>query len=193
MLTEALGDALRYSEQWRTRCAFMMIDLDRFKAVNDSLGHMVGDKLLAQVAARLSDLASETDLVGRLGGDEFAVVIRDASDKNVVAKVARKVIARLSQPYQVDQHTLYVGASVGSAVGPRDGQSVEELMRRLAQEFTIVIVTHNMQQAARVSDYTGFFCLGELVEFNHTATLFSTPHQEMTEAYITGRRGEWVT
>ncbi|HEY8604585.1 putative bifunctional diguanylate cyclase/phosphodiesterase [Tsuneonella suprasediminis] len=129
MLTEALGDALRYSEQWRTRCAFMMIDLDRFKAVNDSLGHMVGDKLLAQVAARLSDLVGETDLVGRLGGDEFAVVIRDASDKNVVAKVARKVIARLSQPYQVDQHTLYVGASVGSAVGPRDGQSVEELMR----------------------------------------------------------------
>ena len=72
MLTEALGDALRFAEQWRTRCAFLMIDLDRFKAVNDSLGHQVGDKLLAQVAARIKALMGENELCGRLGGDEFA-------------------------------------------------------------------------------------------------------------------------
>ncbi|MGX7953268.1 putative bifunctional diguanylate cyclase/phosphodiesterase [Tsuneonella sp. HG249] len=129
MLTEALGDALRYAEQWRTRCAFLMIDLDRFKAVNDSLGHQTGDKLLAQVSARLKALMGENELCGRLGGDEFAIVIRDASDRGCIERVARSVIARLSQPYEVDHHTLYVGASVGSAVGPRDGQSVEELMR----------------------------------------------------------------
>ena len=129
MLTEALGDALRYAEQWRTRCAFLMIDLDRFKAVNDSLGHQTGDKLLAQVSARLKEVLSENEHCGRLGGDEFAVVIRDASDRGCVARVARSVIARLSQPYEVDHHTLYVGASVGSAIGPRDGQTVEELMR----------------------------------------------------------------
>nr|WP_095013388.1 GGDEF and EAL domain-containing protein [Tsuneonella mangrovi] len=129
MLTEALGDALRFVEQWRTRCAFLMIDLDRFKAVNDSLGHQVGDKLLAQVSARLNELVGEDKLVGRLGGDEFAIVIRDASDKAVIDVVARRVIERLSQPYHVDQHTLYVGASVGSAIGPRDGGTVEEIMR----------------------------------------------------------------
>ena len=128
-LTDTLADALRYSEQWRTRCAFLMIDLDRFKSVNDSLGHPVGDKLLAQVAARLKTLMDDNKLCGRLGGDEFAIVIRDASEPKIVQRVAKQVIERLSEPYQVDNHTCYVGASVGSAVGPRDGTSVEELMR----------------------------------------------------------------
>ena len=129
MLTEALGDALRYAEQWRTRCAFLMIDLDRFKSVNDSLGHLIGDQLLAQVSSRLKSVIGENELVGRLGGDEFAIVIRDASEKGCIEKIARSVIHRLSQPYEVDHHTLYVGASVGSAIGPRDGKTVEELMR----------------------------------------------------------------
>ena len=128
-LTEALGEALRYAAQWRTRCALLMVDLDRFKAVNDSLGHMTGDKLLAQVSARLQSLMGENQLCGRLGGDEFAIVIRDASTAGVVGDLARRVIERLSEPYQVDSHTLYVGASVGSAEGPRDGGTVEELMR----------------------------------------------------------------
>jgi len=129
MLTEAMGDAMRYADQWRTRCAFLMIDLDRFKAVNDTLGHLVGDALLARVSARLKELMSENELCGRLGGDEFAIVIRDASDLGRVERVAAAVIERLSQPYEVDHHTLYVGASVGSAVGPRDGSTVETLMR----------------------------------------------------------------
>ena len=128
-LTEALGEALRYAEQWRTRCALLMVDLDRFKAVNDSLGHMTGDKLLAQVSSRLQTLMGDNAICGRLGGDEFAIVIRDASDGEHVRNMARRVIDALSEPYQVEQHTLYVGASVGSAFGPRDGSSVEELMR----------------------------------------------------------------
>lgn len=128
-LTETLGEALQYADQWRTRCAFLMIDLDRFKAINDSLGHLVGDRLLAQVSARLEALMGDNQLCGRLGGDEFAVVIRDATDHRIIDKVARTVIESLSEPYAVDNHTLYVGASVGSAIGPRDGRSVEELMR----------------------------------------------------------------
>ncbi len=128
-LTEALGEALRYASQWRTRCALLMVDLDRFKAVNDSLGHMTGDKLLAQVSARLQSLMGENQLCGRLGGDEFAIVIRDASQAGTIRDLAQRVIERLSEPYQVDHHTLYVGASVGSAEGPRDGRSVEEMMR----------------------------------------------------------------
>lgn len=128
-VTEALGDALRYAGQWRSQCALLMIDLDRFKSVNDALGHMTGDKLLAQVAARLQTLMSTDQLCGRLGGDEFAIVIRDASNRAMVRELAQRLITRLSEPYQVDQHTLYVGASVGSAMGPQDGNSVEELMR----------------------------------------------------------------
>ncbi|MCW1382786.1 EAL domain-containing protein [Novosphingobium sp. KCTC 2891] len=129
MLTEALGDAMRAADQWRTRCAFLMIDLDRFKAVNDTLGHLVGDQLLAMVSDRLKALMTENELCGRLGGDEFAIVIRDASDSERTHAVAQAVIYTLSQPYEVDHHTLYVGASVGSAIGPRDGATVETLMR----------------------------------------------------------------
>ena len=129
MLTEALAEAMRYAEQWKTRCAFLMIDLDRFKAVNDSLGHQVGDKLLAKVSQRLRDVLGEHEQGGRLGGDEFAVVIRDAGGMGKVGRIAEAIIHALSQPYTVDHHTLYIGASVGSAVGPRDGKTVETLMR----------------------------------------------------------------
>jgi diguanylate cyclase (GGDEF)-like protein len=128
-LTETLGRALSEAEKWRRRCGFFMIDLDRFKAVNDTLGHPVGDRLLAQVAKRLKMIMGENELCGRLGGDEFAVVMMDASDSAYVDKLARKIIEALSKPYEVDQNTLYIGASVGSAVGPIDGRTVELLMR----------------------------------------------------------------
>ncbi len=76
-----------------------------------------------------------------------------------------------------------------SALDPVATLRVEELMRQLAEKYTIVIVTHNMQQAARASDWTGFFWLGRLVEFNQTSQIFTHPQEELTEAYITGRRG----
>ncbi|MGX7895855.1 putative bifunctional diguanylate cyclase/phosphodiesterase [Tsuneonella sp. HG222] len=129
MVTESLKEALKYSEQWRTRCGFLMIDLDRFKAVNDSLGHQYGDQLLAQVSQRLEMLATDNEMCGRLGGDEFAVVIRDASDRGAVERFAASIIETLSHPYDVENNKLYIGASVGSAMGPRDGDSVEMLMR----------------------------------------------------------------
>ncbi|TCU61770.1 PAS domain S-box-containing protein/diguanylate cyclase (GGDEF)-like protein [Novosphingobium sp. PhB57] len=129
MLGEALGEALSHASQWRMRCAFLMIDLDRFKAINDTLGHHVGDQLLARVAERLKEQMTEREVCGRLGGDEFAIVIRDATDLDYVKRVAQRVIQSLSQPYQVDHHTLFVGASIGSAIGPRDGDAVETLMR----------------------------------------------------------------
>jgi phosphate transport system ATP-binding protein len=76
-----------------------------------------------------------------------------------------------------------------SALDPVATLSIEELMRQLSDQFTIVIVTHNMQQAARASDWTGFFWLGELIEFNNTGDLFTYPEKDLTEAYITGRQG----
>ncbi|WP_408590343.1 putative bifunctional diguanylate cyclase/phosphodiesterase [Novosphingobium sp.] len=129
LLTHTLGESMRGIEQRRNHCAFLMIDLDRFKAVNDTLGHQVGDRLLARVSERLKTLMTRNELCGRLGGDEFAIVIRDGADADRVEQVAQAVIASLSQPYQVDNHELYVGASVGSAIGPRDGSTVETLMR----------------------------------------------------------------
>jgi diguanylate cyclase (GGDEF)-like protein len=128
-LTETLAGALTDADKWRRRCGFMMIDLDRFKAVNDTLGHPVGDRLLAQVARRLQLIMTDNELCARLGGDEFAVVIKDATDSKYVSTLARRIIESLSRPYEVDQNTLYIGASIGSALGPADGRTVELLMR----------------------------------------------------------------
>ena len=128
-LTESLAEAMREADKWRSRCCFLMIDLDRFKAVNDTLGHPVGDRLLSRVSKRLQSIMSENELCGRLGGDEFAVVVRDGSDSAYVTRLADRIIETLSRPYEVDAHTLFIGASVGTAIGPRDGKTVEMLMR----------------------------------------------------------------
>lgn len=128
-LTEALDQALRDADKWRRRCAFFMIDLDRFKAVNDTLGHPVGDRLLAQVSKRLGYLMTDNELCGRLGGDEFAIVIKDASDSAYIDRLAKSIIEAVAKPYEIDQHTIFIGASIGSARGPVDGRTVEMLMR----------------------------------------------------------------
>ena len=128
-LTEAAAAAMQQAEQWRGRSGFLMIDLDRFKAVNDTLGHPVGDRLLGQVANRLRGLMTSNEVCGRLGGDEFAVVVKEVKDTAQIDKIAQSIITALSQPYEVDQHTMYIGASIGTAISPRDGRSVETLIR----------------------------------------------------------------
>ncbi len=129
MVNETLVRAMADADKWGRRCAFMMIDLDRFKAVNDTLGHPIGDRLLGRVSERLGQLMSENEMCGRLGGDEFAVVMRDATNTAEVEGLARRIIETLSRPYEVDAHTLYIGASVGLAIGPRDGRTAEMLIR----------------------------------------------------------------
>ena len=129
MINETLVQAMAEAERNGQRCSFMMIDLDRFKAVNDTLGHPIGDRLLARVSARLAQLMDASTVCGRLGGDEFAVVVRDATRIDAVEALARRIIDTLSQPYEIDAHTLYIGASVGLAIGPRDGRTAEMLIR----------------------------------------------------------------
>jgi diguanylate cyclase (GGDEF)-like protein/PAS domain S-box-containing protein len=128
-INETLAGALEQAATWRRRCAFLMIDLDRFKAVNDTLGHPIGDRLLAQVASRLKQMCGDNIIGGRLGGDEFGVVLREVEDVEMVERIGKRIIDVISRPYEIDQHTLYVGASIGYAIGPRDGATVEALTR----------------------------------------------------------------
>src|SRR3546814_16418203 len=88
-----------------------MIDLDRFKAVNDTLGHPIGDRLLRRVSERLSQLMSDNEMCGRLGGDEFEIVMREAGDTDRIEKLAVAIIETLSRPYEVEANTTYTVAS----------------------------------------------------------------------------------
>ncbi len=128
-LNEDLARALNHALETKSRCALLMIDLDRFKAVNDTLGHPVGDKLLAQVSARLKGLIERGMTCGRLGGDEFAVVLHNVPSAEAAEDLAKRLITSISRPYVVDNHQLFVGASIGFAIGPQDGATVETLTR----------------------------------------------------------------
>ena len=127
-LIEALQDALNAVDRRGIGCAVLLIDLDRFKAVNDTLGHPVGDKLLVQVAARLREAVGRSGHPARLGGDEFAVVVPDLHAAPP-EDVAEALIQHLSHPFEVDGHLLSIGASVGSACAPGDGACVDVLLR----------------------------------------------------------------
>ncbi|WP_349511899.1 EAL domain-containing protein [Erythrobacter sp. NFXS35] len=113
----------------RRNCAVMMLDLDRFKHVNDTLGHAAGDELLKQVAARLTRAIDRECEIGRLGGDEFQVMLPDIDDRGVLGELAAKIIAMLRQPYSLDEGRCVIGASVGIAIAPHDGVTCDEIVR----------------------------------------------------------------
>ncbi len=117
-----------YAVQNRS-CAVMLLDLDRFKAVNDTLGHPAGDALLKQVAERLVGVVGDRERVSRLGGDEFQLLLPDMDDRGALGELATDIIHSLSQPYSVEGSRCIIGASVGVAVYPFDGTSSEELIR----------------------------------------------------------------
>lgn len=109
--------------------AVLFLDLDRFKHVNDSLGHSAGDELLREVARRLREVVRREDTVARLGGDEFTVLLEHLRDGEDAARLARKLLDSLIQPYLMGERTLYLGASIGISLYPRDGEDVESLLR----------------------------------------------------------------
>ncbi len=125
VLEQALAVAQRDGEE----VALMFIDLDRFKTINDTLGHPVGDALLVEVAGRLRECVRESDLVARLGGDEFVVTLAGKDVTRTSAHLAEKIQLRLSDPYEVEGHVLHTSPSIGISLFPHDGKSLDELMK----------------------------------------------------------------
>jgi diguanylate cyclase (GGDEF)-like protein/PAS domain S-box-containing protein len=130
MLFDRLADALEAARSERRLIALLLMDLDRFKDVNDTFGHHFGDVLLKQVAFRLRNQLHVDDTVARLGGDEFAIVLTSALDANAVAMTARRILNSLQQPFVVEGQVLEVGASIGIALYPQHGSDARTLMRR---------------------------------------------------------------
>ncbi len=128
-LMEQMNAAIARSARAKTQLVVMFVDLDRFKEVNDTLGHAAGDELLRECAKRLTDCVREVDLVARLGGDEFVVLLTDVSDIAIVGPIVDRMIKLLKTPYQVLGHEAKTSASIGICVYPADGNDVTALMK----------------------------------------------------------------
>ncbi|MFH1659852.1 MAG: EAL domain-containing protein [Pseudomonadota bacterium] len=126
---ERLEESLRESARHGERLAVLFIDLDQFKQVNDSLGHGVGDELLVSVAARLSEHVRLIDMLARLGGDEFICLMEGVRSEDEVEMLAREIIGAFEYPFKLEDHELFLTASVGICLSPGDGDSVLDLLR----------------------------------------------------------------
>lgn len=128
LLRQRIDDALKHARRGQG-FAILCLDLDRFKAVNDTLGHPVGDKLLKAVATRLGKCVRETDTIARLGGDEFAIVQAAANQPHEATALATRICEAIRQPYDIDGHNVVVDTSIGIAIAPQDGNDPDHLLK----------------------------------------------------------------
>ena len=128
LLNDRLNQAISRAQRHGSLVAVLFLDLDRFKRVNDSLGHLVGDKLLQEVATRLTGAVRESDTVSRYGGDEFVVVLSELGHRAIAMMQAEKIRARLSAPHFIKKHELHTKVSIGISIFPEDGQDAQTLI-----------------------------------------------------------------
>ncbi|HJW02741.1 MAG TPA: EAL domain-containing protein [Azospira sp.] len=129
LLAVHLPQALRRAKREGSRVAVLFVDLDRFKNINDSLGHNVGDRILHTAAGRLRQALRESDSIVRQGGDEFIVILSDLQSSAQAAQVGAKLLEAVAQPYQEGDHAFFLTASIGVAVYPDDGKDMDTLLR----------------------------------------------------------------
>ncbi|HXX10763.1 MAG TPA: EAL domain-containing protein, partial [Burkholderiales bacterium] len=129
LMQDRLHQAISQARRGGGLVALMFVDLDRFKTVNDSFGRVIGDTLLKQVAQRLTACLRDTDTVARLGGDEFTIMLPDATNAQGVGEVAQRVLSEFARPFSDGEQELYVSASIGISLFPRDGSDPDELVK----------------------------------------------------------------
>jgi diguanylate cyclase (GGDEF)-like protein/PAS domain S-box-containing protein len=129
LLMERLRHAIQLCQRSYSLFAVLFLDLDRFKVINDSLGHMLGDRLLISIADRLSHCLRPSDTIARLGGDEFVVLLEDARDENAVTQIVKRIQQELSLPFNLEGHEVFTAASIGIAFGTKNYIRPEDLLR----------------------------------------------------------------
>ena len=141
LFKDRLSNAISHAERYGVTLATLFIDLDRFKVINDTLGHTIGDLLLTHVAERLSESVRQSDSVGRhadneppaalarLGGDEFTILLTNLSQPQDAGKVGRRILESLTQPFNIEGHEVFISASIGISIFPSDGRTVEALLK----------------------------------------------------------------
>jgi diguanylate cyclase (GGDEF)-like protein len=126
---DRLVQAMARSKRLQQPLGLMLLDLDRFKAVNDTMGHDVGDQLLKAVAGRLQECVREVDTVARMGGDEFTIILEGLSCEQDIAIVARRITESLAEPFHLREHQASIGVSIGITVYPSDDHEIDELLK----------------------------------------------------------------
>lgn len=129
LFIDRLQQAIRLAERNDDKLAILFVDLDRFKEVNDSLGHDLGDKLLKQVSLNMKHTIRSSDSIARLGGDEFSILLNRVNTEGAVIDALRKIMKQFQIPYMLDNHQLYITCSIGIAIYPDNGRSPEELLK----------------------------------------------------------------
>lgn len=129
LFRDRLEQCIKQAVRSKNSFALMFIDLDRFKEINDSLGHDMGDKLLKEASARINQCVREMDTVARMGGDEFTVIVSQISDPVYAGVVAESIIRKLSRPFNIDGAQMDISASIGIAIYPADGENPEQLLK----------------------------------------------------------------
>lgn len=137
MLRERLEHEIRQADRARCSMALLLIDLDHFKEINDTLGHLIGDDLLVEAARRISACTRETDTVARLGGDEFTTILTRVNDTRHVEAISQKILDRLAEPFQLGDSVVYVSASLGITLYPQDATEVEDLLKSADQAMYV--------------------------------------------------------
>lgn len=137
MLRERLEHEIRQADRARCSMALLLIDLDHFKEINDTLGHLIGDDLLVEAARRISACTRETDTVARLGGDEFTTILTRVNDARHVEAISQKILDRLAEPFQLGDSVVYVSASLGITLYPQDATEVEDLLKSADQAMYV--------------------------------------------------------
>ena len=130
LLCDRVAQAQAQAHRMQSRVALMFLDLDRFKTINDSLGHPVGDALLKEVVERLKGCVRESDTISRQGGDEFIILLNDVRDGEAIARVADKIHQRMAEPIVLGAHTLNTSFSIGIAIYPEDGSDFDTLLQK---------------------------------------------------------------
>lgn len=129
LLIDRISDSIETAHRSQQKLGILFLDLDRFKAINDSLGHNIGDKLIQEVAKRLLQTLRKEDTISRNGGDEFVVVIKRMSNSNEAILIAQKLIESMTSIFEIDSHKIHIGVSIGISVYPNDGDTAIELLR----------------------------------------------------------------
>jgi len=205
LLSDRLSHEIARAQRDGKYLAVMFLDLDRFKLINDSLGHSVGDSLLQIVAKRLADSLRKSDTVARMGGDEFTILMPGLTDVRSAAKKAKKLLDTVSRPYSVGGRELYVTASIGISVYPRDGTDAEALVKNadaamyLAKEegrntyrfYTRALETQSLHKINLERDLRKAIECGELTVFYQPRVDVETGNVLSAEALVRWRHPEF--